>query len=126
MYYAIAQRCTYRGGLRTRGIAHATGKTPSQGEPAGLKGPRAHLGGGKCSKSSKNSSCEATSSTYGAFLNTVINFLVLAFVIFQVVRTANRFKRPEAPAPVTTKQCPHCTMSIPTKAKRCPHCTSQL
>ncbi len=63
---------------------------------------------------------------YGAFLNTVINFLVVGFVVFQVVRTANRFKRPEAPAPVTTKACPHCTMSIPIKAKRCPHCTSQL
>ncbi len=60
---------------------------------------------------------------YGAFLNTVINFLVVAFVIFQVVRTASRFKKP---APVTTKECPYCLMSIPIKAKRCPHCTSQL
>ncbi len=63
---------------------------------------------------------------YGAFLNTVINFLVVGFVIFQVVRTANRFNRPEAPMPVTTRECPHCAMSIPIKAKRCPHCTSQL
>ena len=63
---------------------------------------------------------------YGAFFNTVINFLVVAFVIFQVVRTANRLKRPDAPVPVSTKACPHCTMSIPIKAKRCPHCTAQL
>jgi large conductance mechanosensitive channel len=63
---------------------------------------------------------------YGAFLNTVINFLVVAFVIFQVVRTANRLKKPQAAAPVTTKECPYCMMSIPAKAKRCPQCTSQL
>ncbi len=63
---------------------------------------------------------------YGAFLNTVINFLVVAFIIFQMVSMANRFKRPEAPAPVTTKECPHCTMAIPIKAKRCPHCTAEL
>jgi hypothetical protein len=43
----------------------------------------------------------------------------------QIVRVANRFKK-EAPADVTTKDCPHCGMSIPIKAKRCPHCTSQL
>jgi large conductance mechanosensitive channel len=63
---------------------------------------------------------------YGSFLNTIINFLVIAFVVFQVVRTANRFKRPEAAAPVSTKECPYCAMSIPIKAKRCPLCTSQL
>jgi large conductance mechanosensitive channel len=62
---------------------------------------------------------------YGAFLNAVINFLIIAFVVFQIVRVANRFKK-EAPADVTTKDCPHCGMSIPIKAKRCPHCTSQL
>jgi large conductance mechanosensitive channel len=63
---------------------------------------------------------------YGAFLNTIINFLIIAFVVFQIVRVANRFKK-EAPAPApTTKDCPQCGMSIPLKAKRCPHCTSQL
>jgi large conductance mechanosensitive channel len=68
----------------------------------------------------------AATINYGVFLNTVINFLVIAFAIFQVVRAANRFKRPEAPAPVSTKECPHCAMSIPIKAKRCPYCTAQL
>ncbi len=63
---------------------------------------------------------------YGAFLNTVINFLIIAFVVFQIVRVANRFKK-EAPAVApTTKDCPQCGMTIPLKAKRCPHCTSQL
>jgi len=65
---------------------------------------------------------------YGAFLNTIINFLIVGFAVFQVVRMANRFKR-EVPAPSAapaTKECPHCGMNIPVKARRCPHCTSQL
>jgi large conductance mechanosensitive channel len=63
---------------------------------------------------------------YGAFLNTVINFIIIAFAVFQIVRVVNRFKR-EAPAPApATKACPHCGMSIPLAAKRCPYCTSQL
>lgn len=65
---------------------------------------------------------------YGAFLNTVINFLIVGFAAFQVVRVANRFKR-EAPAPPAasaTKECPYCGMNIPVKATRCPYCTSQL
>ena len=60
---------------------------------------------------------------YGQFLNTVINFLIVAFVIFLVVRSASRFQR--APA-ATTKDCPFCSTAIPIPAKRCPHCTSQL
>ena len=60
---------------------------------------------------------------YGQFLNTVINFLIVAFVIFLVVRSASRFQRaPDA----TTKDCPFCSTAIPIPAKRCPHCTSQL
>jgi large conductance mechanosensitive channel len=63
---------------------------------------------------------------YGQFLNTVINFLIVAFVIFMVVRTANKLqKQPEAAAP-TTKECIYCLSAIPIPASRCPHCTSQL
>ena len=63
---------------------------------------------------------------YGQFLNTVINFLIVAFVIFMVVRAANRFQRP-APVPApTTKDCTYCFTAIPIAAKRCPNCTSQL
>jgi large conductance mechanosensitive channel len=63
---------------------------------------------------------------YGQFLNTVINFLIVAFVIFMVVRTANKLqKQPEAAAP-TTKECTYCLSAIPIPATRCPHCTSQL
>jgi large conductance mechanosensitive channel len=65
---------------------------------------------------------------YGAFLNTVVNFLIVALVVFIVVRVASKLHRaPEvAPAAPTTKDCPFCTMPIPIAAKRCPQCTSQL
>lgn len=64
---------------------------------------------------------------YGQFLNTVINFLIIAFVVFLVVRTATRlYRKPAAPAAPTTKDCPFCRTSIPLAAVRCPNCTSQL
>jgi large conductance mechanosensitive channel len=63
---------------------------------------------------------------YGQFLNTIVNFLIVAFVIFLVVRTATKMQRaPEAPAP-TTKDCPFCLSAIPIKATKCAHCASQL
>jgi len=68
----------------------------------------------------------APTLNYGVFLSTVIDFLIIAFVIFLLVRWLNRLKRPqEAPAP-TTRPCPYCDMAIPLKATRCPHCTSEL
>jgi large conductance mechanosensitive channel len=65
---------------------------------------------------------------YGAFLNTVINFLIVAFAIFVVVRMATKLQRtPEAaPAAPTTKDCRYCFTAIPIPATRCPNCTSQL
>lgn len=65
---------------------------------------------------------------YGAFLNTVINFLIVAFAIFVVVRMASKLHRaPEAaPAAPTTKDCRYCFTAIPIPATRCPNCTSQL
>ena len=64
---------------------------------------------------------------YGQFLNTVINFLIIAFVIFVIVKQANRFKAPAPPPPLpSTKDCPYCASSIPLKAVRCPQCTSDL
>jgi len=71
----------------------------------------------------------AATVNYGVFLNTVIDFLIVAFVIFLVVRTANRMKKPApvtTPAEPTTKECPHCFSTISIKATRCPNCTSQL
>lgn len=62
---------------------------------------------------------------YGQFLNTVFNFLIVAFVIFLLVKQVNRLKKP-APAPAATKECPFCTSAIAVKATRCPQCTSSL
>jgi large conductance mechanosensitive channel len=65
---------------------------------------------------------------YGQFLNTIMNFLIVAFVVFMVVRTANKLQKP-APVPAAapaTKDCDFCQTAIPIKAKRCPNCTSQL
>ena len=63
---------------------------------------------------------------YGQFLNTVINFLIVAFVIFLVVRSAAKLQRAPAPAAPSTKDCPYCCSAIPIPASRCPHCTSEL
>jgi large conductance mechanosensitive channel len=65
---------------------------------------------------------------YGAFINTVINFLIVAAVVFIVVRMASKLHKapPAAPPVSTTKDCPFCCMPIPIPAKRCPQCTSQL
>lgn len=65
---------------------------------------------------------------YGQFLNTVINFLIVAFVIYMVVRAATKLHRPAPtpPAAATTKDCPFCFTAIPIPAKRCPNCTSQI
>ena len=66
---------------------------------------------------------------YGNFLNTVVNFLIVAAVVFLVVRMASKLQKappPPAPAAPTTKACPFCAMPIPIPAKRCPQCTSHL
>ena len=64
---------------------------------------------------------------YGIFINSVINFLIVAFAVFLVVHQVNRWTRkPVAPAAPTTKDCPQCAMAIPLAAKRCSHCTTQL
>lgn len=69
----------------------------------------------------------AATLNYGIFLNTVVNFLIVAFCVFLVVQQVNRWtKKPEAPAAPTTKDCPQCAMSIPIAARRCGHCTAQL
>jgi large conductance mechanosensitive channel len=68
----------------------------------------------------------AATINYGLFLNAVIDFLIMAFIIFMVVRQANRLKRQPAPATPTTKECPFCGTVIPIRAVRCPNCTSQL
>jgi large conductance mechanosensitive channel len=70
----------------------------------------------------------AVSMNIGVFINTIINFIILAFAIFLLVRSVNKLKRQEeaAPAVPTTKECPYCISAIPIKATRCSHCTSEL
>jgi large conductance mechanosensitive channel len=66
----------------------------------------------------------APTLNYGLFLNAIVNFLIVAFAIFLLVRQVNRWTaKPAAP---TTKDCPQCAMPIPLPAKRCGHCTAQL
>ncbi len=70
----------------------------------------------------------ATTINVGLFINTIINFLIVAFAIFLVVKNVNKLKRKEEapPAAPTTKDCPYCLSAIPIKATRCGHCTSEL
>lgn len=67
---------------------------------------------------------------YGAFINSVVDFVIIAFAIFMAIKVMNRLKRAEAAAPApaapATRECPHCLSVIPLKATRCAHCTSQL
>jgi large conductance mechanosensitive channel protein len=69
----------------------------------------------------------APTINYGVFLNTVIDFLIVSFIIFLIVREVNRLSaKPAAPAEVTTRECPYCCTEVSIKATRCPHCTSEL
>jgi large conductance mechanosensitive channel len=68
----------------------------------------------------------AATINYGTFLNTVIDFLIVAFVIFLMVRQVNKWNKPEPAPATTTKECPYCLTAIPLKATRCPACTSEL
>jgi large conductance mechanosensitive channel len=68
----------------------------------------------------------AATINYGVFLNTVLDFLIVALVIFLLVRQVNRWGKPEPAAAPTTKECPYCVSAIPLKATRCPNCTSEV
>ena len=63
---------------------------------------------------------------YGMFIQSIIDFVIVAFVIFMIVRTMNRIQKPAPVTDPTTKDCPYCYTTISVKAKRCPNCTSQL
>lgn len=91
--------------------------TLKQGAPAG---PYASLDAAK--------EAGAVVMSWGVFVNTVINFLIVAFVLFLVIRAMNKAKRKEEapPASPTTKECPQCLSTIPIKAVRCAHCTSEV
>ena len=68
----------------------------------------------------------AVSMNIGVFINTIINFIIVAFAIFLLVKGVNRARREKQEAGPTTKECPYCISAIPIKATRCSHCTSEL
>ena len=68
----------------------------------------------------------AATINYGIFLNTVIDFTIVAFVIFLIIKSVSKLQKPAPVADPTTKDCPYCFTTIAIKAKRCPNCTSQL
>lgn len=69
----------------------------------------------------------APTINYGQFVNTIINFLIVAFAVYLLVQQVNRLtKKPEPAVAPVTKECPLCAMTIPVKAKKCPHCTAQI
>lgn len=68
----------------------------------------------------------AVTMNYGLFINALASFIIVAFAIFLLIRTVNRFQKPAPTADPTTKECPYCSTTISIKARRCPNCTSQL
>jgi large conductance mechanosensitive channel len=68
----------------------------------------------------------AATLNYGIFINTVIDFLIVAFAVFLLIRQVNKLKRQPPAAAPTSKDCPYCASAIPIQASRCPNCTSQL
>lgn len=69
---------------------------------------------------------KAPTINYGIFVNTIIEFVIVAFAVFLLVKQVNRFKRQEPAAAPDTHECPYCTTQIPNRAKRCPACTADL
>jgi large conductance mechanosensitive channel len=84
-----------------------------------------NLSGGDYTSLAEAKKAGAATVAYGMFINTIINFLLVAVVMFFLIRVFNRFKKKQEAAP-NTKDCPYCFTSIPLKATRCPHCTSEL
>ena len=86
------------------------------------------LGDGEFATLAEAQKAGAATINYGVFINTVLDFVIVAFAIFLVVKQMNRLKKKEEapPAEPTTKGCPKCLMEIPIKATRCGHCTSEV
>lgn len=75
----------------------------------------------------KTATAEAVSINYGLFVNTVLDFVIIAFAIFLIIKQMNRLKKKEeVTVEVTTKECPKCLSTIALKATRCPNCTSEI
>jgi large conductance mechanosensitive channel len=84
------------------------------------------LSGGAYATLEEAQAAGAATINYGVFINTIIDFLIVALVIFLLIKQVNRLKKPEPATEPTTKECPYCLSEIPIKATRCPHCTSEI
>lgn len=88
------------------------------------------LDGGEYATAAEAAEAGAATLNYGAFISAIINFLIMAFVIFMIVRSINKvsdkFKKEEPAAAPTTKVCPYCKSEIAIEATKCPHCTSDI
>jgi large conductance mechanosensitive channel len=84
------------------------------------------LGGGSYASLKAAQDAGAATINYGVFINAVITFLLVALILFFVIKGINRLQRQPVPAPPNTKECPYCFSTIPLNATRCPDCTSQL
>lgn len=85
-----------------------------------------NLSGGTYNTLAEAKAAGAATLNYGVFINTLLDFTIVAFAIFMVVRQMNRLKKQPEAAPATTKNCPFCQSTISLKATRCPHCTSDI
>jgi len=83
------------------------------------------LNGGQYPTVAAAKAAGAPTINYGVFLNNVVNFLIVGFAVFLVVRQLNKWKTAPAPA-APTRECPYCASQIPLKATRCPQCTSEI
>ena len=83
--------------------------------------------GGVFTTAAEAAKAGAVTWNYGNFLTLLLNFLIVAFAVFMLVRAINQLKRPQPGSePPVSKDCPFCAMTIPIKATRCPHCTSEM
>jgi large conductance mechanosensitive channel len=85
-----------------------------------------NLSGGQFASLEEAQAAGAATINYGMFINTVLDFLIVAFVVFMLVRQINRLQKKQPPAEPTTKECPYCLSTIPIEASRCAHCTSEI
>ena len=84
------------------------------------------LDGGDYATLAEAQKAGAATLNYGTFISGLLNFFIMAFVVFLLVKAMNKLRKKDEPAPVTTKTCPHCMSEVHIDADRCPHCTSQL
>ncbi len=86
-----------------------------------------NLSGGEYASLAAAHEAGAATINYGTFLNTIMDFIIVAFVIFLLIRQINKLQKPaQKPAEPALKECPYCLTSIPKKATRCPACTSEI